>query len=96
MENGEEIQAIANEIVRYLHQRPFAADTLDGIVKWWIKQQRVEEQTRLVKQALSLLETQGFVVQRSSATGQTFFKSAESLGGNNSDKNYPPSHKNTS
>ncbi len=33
---------IEASVIRYLHQHPHAADSLDGIVKWWLPRQRYE------------------------------------------------------
>lgn len=51
----EEIQAIANEISRYLSRHQFAADTIEGICHWWISKQRIEEEQRRVLAALDYL-----------------------------------------
>ncbi|ETX06233.1 hypothetical protein [Candidatus Entotheonella palauensis] len=34
----EAVREIARGIMRYLEQRPNAADTLDGIAPWWLRQ----------------------------------------------------------
>ncbi len=35
---SEAVRRIARGIMCYLEQRPDAADTLDGIVQWWLRQ----------------------------------------------------------
>ena len=52
MENDYEIQNVAREIESYLSMHPNAADTLEGVVKWWLIRQRFEESMNLVSKAL--------------------------------------------
>lgn len=52
---SEQIEKIAAEITRYLHQHQFAADTLEGICHWWISRQRIEEDKKRVQAALEYL-----------------------------------------
>ena len=73
MDIDQNVLIIANEIKVYLLKRPFAADTLDGVVQWWIKQQRIDEQVSLVKKALAILEQNGIVAQRTNASGEILF-----------------------
>jgi len=63
-----DITAIAEEIKRYLHAHPNAADSLDGIVKWWLPRQRYEETLVRVQQALDYLVAHG-LVSRVTAAG---------------------------
>ena len=76
MKTENTILTIAAELKRYLEKRPNAADTLEGVVHWWLTQQRIEEQTGLVKQALELLAREGFITMRTNANGETVFVSA--------------------
>jgi hypothetical protein len=50
---------IAGEIVRYLIRHPNAADSIDGIMQWWIPRQRYEESRATVERALAELERRG-------------------------------------
>ena len=59
----DDVQSIATEIMNYLHQRPMAADTLDGITYWWLVQQAIEKNIHLVEQALELLIDEGKVAK---------------------------------
>ncbi len=49
------IEALAAEILRYLRSHRHAADSVEGITRWWIKQQRLEETLELVQAALNHL-----------------------------------------
>ena len=46
---------VSLKILDYLEQNPNAADTLDGILEWWLPKQSIIEQERVVQSALDLL-----------------------------------------
>ena len=50
---------IANEIEEYLFQHPDAADTIDGIAKWWLTRQQYEHSYETVSMAVEYLLAQG-------------------------------------
>jgi hypothetical protein len=60
----QDVQLLADEINRYLHEREFVADTLEGISKWWILRQRLQEEQRRVEQAMEYLCAKGVVETR--------------------------------
>jgi hypothetical protein len=64
-----EDRLVAHAILRYLLCHPDAGDTREGIASWWLRKQRIEEEVPRVIRALELLETCGFIVQR---TGPDF------------------------
>ena len=45
----------------YLTEHPEARDTLDGIVQWWLLENRIIHQTAVVKEALADLISQGLI-----------------------------------
>ena len=49
------------EIVGYLCRHPAAADSLDGIVDWWLPQQRYETARAAIQEALDDLLQRGVV-----------------------------------
>lgn len=53
--NDEQLEKIADEIIHYLQEHQFAADTLEGICLWWITKQRIEEDKKRVLAALEYL-----------------------------------------
>jgi hypothetical protein len=55
---------IACEILAYLVEHPQASDTLDGIVRWWLLEQKIRRQTAKVKEALAELVREGLVIER--------------------------------
>ena len=57
----DDVRSIAAEIMTYLHRRPMASDSLDGITHWWLVQQTIVKNIGLVEQALQQLADEGKV-----------------------------------
>jgi hypothetical protein len=53
----------AHEILAYLAAHPEAQDTLEGIVQWWLLEQKIKRETARVKEALAELVTQKLVLE---------------------------------
>jgi Fe2+ or Zn2+ uptake regulation protein len=49
------------EIIEYLHLHPYAADTVDGIIHWWLSRQRYETAKAVIQRALEDLVNQGVI-----------------------------------
>lgn len=64
---------VAHEIEKYLQHRPNAADTLEGITKWWVSQIRVEEAVEVITKALEILERQGMVTKTVTVDGKEIY-----------------------
>ena len=67
MNSGEESTeepGIAHLILAYLHANPEAQDTVEGIVEWWLLEQKIRRQTESVQQALDELTAQGLITAR--------------------------------
>ena len=54
---------ISQEILDYLRQHPNASDTLEGIAEWWLLNKRIHDEVRKVKEAVSSLVAQGWLVE---------------------------------
>ena len=52
---------LSDEILRYLRAHPQAADTVDGIVEWWLPRQRHDEAVDQVQLVLDELVARGLV-----------------------------------
>jgi hypothetical protein len=74
---------IAQEVERYLLTHPYAADSLENIVKWWIGRQRFEESLDHVLRALDILIARGSVLKIKNADGTCIYKKKEE------DKDFP-------
>ena len=74
-----DIQLVAKEIENYLVSHPDAADSIEGIVKWWLPQQRyVDAHDKIVK-ALEYLIESG-VVKKIDIPGGVLYSCNESTG----------------
>lgn len=65
----DEIEQIAEELLRYLSLNVAAKDTKEGIASWWISRQRITESVRAVEAALAFLMERGEVSETSLADG---------------------------
>jgi hypothetical protein len=68
-----DVESLAREILRYLETHGEAADTVDGIARWWIKRQRLEETRWRVQRALDYLVGEARVQFKVSPAGQTLY-----------------------
>jgi Fe2+ or Zn2+ uptake regulation protein len=64
---------ISREILDYLREHPRSGDTLEGVSKWWLMQQRVSESVENVFQALKQLGKEGFVHERIMTDGRVVY-----------------------
>lgn len=71
-----EIRELAEEITRYLGDRHLVADTIEGITRWWILQQRLSEAKRRVALAMEYLSAKGLVSVRKLPNGELLYSSA--------------------
>lgn len=60
----DDVESIAAEIMTYLHRRPMASDSLEGITHWWLVQQAIVKNIELVEQALEHLADEGKVSKK--------------------------------
>jgi hypothetical protein len=67
------VDALAAEILRYLHSHSTAADTTEGIARWWINRQRIEDTVTRVQSALDRLVAQAQVEPRLIPGGMTLY-----------------------
>ncbi len=73
MFKDDDVNSIAAEIMAYLHRRPMASDSIDGIIYWWLAQQTIVKNKRLVAQALALLAHEGKVVKRTGSNSEAIY-----------------------
>lgn len=74
--NGNAVVAAAEAIRRYLEVRPNAAETVEGVARWWLARQRHDDTVVLARQALDYLESQGQVVKFRLAGGKVMYRRA--------------------
>lgn len=68
-----EVRELAEEIATYLRERPQVADTVEGIARWWIMRQRLQESERRVALAMEYLCDQGVVNARQLPDGELLY-----------------------
>lgn len=64
---------VAEQILEYLRGHPHACDTLEGIARWWIMDQRLCESVLIVQQALGWLKAKRLVLERTMPDGRTLY-----------------------
>ena len=74
---SSEKDAVASEILSYLANHPQASDTLEGILEWWLLQQKIEYQTRVVRDALAELVERGFLVREVTKDARVHYRATE-------------------
>ena len=75
--NEYDLQKIADQIECYLKCRPNAADTLEGIVQWWLPHQSYEQGKAQVQKTLEDLVAQGVVKKDRLSDGTAIYSSAD-------------------
>ncbi len=55
---------ICYSILAYLFENPQAQDTFEGIVEWWLLQQEIHHNSRLVQEALFDLVERDLLIER--------------------------------
>jgi len=61
------------EILEYLVEHPHAQDTLEGIVQWWLLEQKIKQWITQAQTALEELIAQGLVLERKGEDGQIHY-----------------------
>ena len=65
---------IAREILAYLLEHPDAQDTLEGIVEWWLLEQKIKYQTKLVREAIEELVAKELVLKYEGMNSHTHYR----------------------
>lgn len=55
------VEQLAEEILTYLHSRKHAADTMEGIARWWLLRVRIQDETLRVEKAIQSLFDKGLI-----------------------------------
>ncbi len=69
----EALAAVADAIKRYLDAHPNVADSVEGIVHWWLTRQRLEDATEVVEEALERLAAKGEVTKTITGEGKILY-----------------------
>lgn len=71
---SRQLEKVAREVMRYLLDNTAAADTLEGIARWRLMQQRIDHTVDETMAAVQLLVTRGFVEEVHTGAGPTLFR----------------------
>ena len=73
-----DIPEIAQQVRNYLLMHPNAADSLHGVLRWWLPRQRYEESLDKMQQALEYLIAEGVVAKKILVGGEIVYESTTS------------------
>src|SRR5262245_47378981 len=65
---------IKRDILAYLTRNPSAEDTVEGIVEWWLLDQRIRNESVRAKEALSELVSKGLVLERTGRDARSRYR----------------------
>ncbi len=66
-------ESIRRAILAYLARHPQAQDTIEGIVEWWLLEQRIVDTTREVEKVLDELAAENLVTRRQERDGKVYY-----------------------
>jgi hypothetical protein len=72
-DEDERARTIAQEVETYLARHPEAADSIDGIIRWWLPRLRLEEAIAELERALDLLVARGVMTKRQLPDGRWLY-----------------------
>lgn len=67
-------ERISELILNYLRKNPNAGDTVEGISRWWLEIERIDNTVDDVMKALESLIHEGSIKEHKSIGGVTFYK----------------------
>ena len=73
----DKVMRLNEEILTYLRAHKDAADTLDGIIAWWLPRQRYEQSKEQIQKALDDLLAQGLIRRDLLSDGTAIFSKAD-------------------
>ncbi|SRR5258705_892733 len=65
---------VALKILRYLDQNPHAADTVEGILEWWLLKQSIYEEEKVVKRALDEMVKRNLILVTRSSDARKHYR----------------------
>jgi Fe2+ or Zn2+ uptake regulation protein len=72
--DDEQEIAAAEQILDYLSLHPKAADTAEGVARWWLRRQRFEVRLEVVARALERLFREGVVSRTLIRNGNSIYR----------------------
>jgi hypothetical protein len=80
---SSDADGIAQAVVRYLEAHPYAADTVEGITRWWLGPGLGNAPPDALEQALETLVASRHVVRDSLGDGRFVYRRGPSIGTDN-------------
>jgi hypothetical protein len=65
---------IARKILIYLANHPDAQDTLDGIVHWWLPEQEIKYEVKILKEIISELVEKEILLSHKSTNSRVHYR----------------------
>lgn len=65
---------VALKILRYLDQNPNAADTVEGILEWWLPNQSIYEEEKVVKRTLDEMVKRNLILATRSSDARRHYR----------------------
>lgn len=65
---------IARDVLSYLAEHPEAQDTFEGIVEWWLLEQKIKRQTAEVREVLDNLASRKLILERRAGDSRTHYR----------------------
>ena len=73
--SDSDVQQTADQIECYLKNHPNAADTIEGIIKWWLPGRRIEASNLIVQRALDYLSSKSVIKSNANLDGNIVYSS---------------------
>ena len=77
--DSEEITALVIEITEYFVTHPNAADSLEGVISWWLKPKEKVISKQAVLNALQYLCNKGLVIKTTGQSNKEIYSCADIL-----------------
>ena len=71
--SDDRTRVLANQLLRYLAQHPDAADTVEGILQWWLPRETARYRESEVQAALEWLVLEGALVRSNLPDGRGLY-----------------------
>ncbi len=65
---------ITQDVLSYLSENSAAQDTLDGIVEWWLLEQKIKRQTAEVREVLDDLAARKIIIEYKTRDSRTHYR----------------------
>jgi hypothetical protein len=70
----KEQREVSHYILAYLSDNPDAGDTFEGLVEWWLLDQKIKFETRNVSEAVARLISEGLIVEHEEPDSRIIYK----------------------